>query len=705
MASIAASPMRREAGQAAPSALARSGSVLGTLQQPIHWLDRAAGRALPDALNPLVHAGPVANFALLVAIATGLLLLFWYDVSVHGAHASLAEMQRHRFGSGFVRSLHRVSSDAAMFFVLVHALRTFLARHFGGARWLAWVTGLALALVTWVVGWTGYWLAWDERARQVALGSAKLIDALPIFIDPLARSFLTDGSVNSLLFFLVFFLHVLLPLPMALAFALHVLRLSRPKMLPGRTLAWASLGGMALLSIALPADLAAPARMLHDPAGFPMDWWYLAPLALTDRLGAGALWGVFLVGFLALVTLPWTLGRERTPREPARVEPPLCNGCTKCSVDCPYDAISMVARDDEHGRSGLGLARVDPAKCTACGICAGSCDSAGVGVPWLPVVAERRRVDRWIEEAIGDGERPFVLLGCAESAADGVASDAGTGRCEALPGWRALKVPCAGWIHPLTVERVLRRGARGVVVATCSEGTCPAREGATWTRERLEGAREPALRADKVDPAKVTLVQLPRGATRELLGRLRDVERGGASRAGAPDEAARAPGWARAGVIALGTLALLAVVGGVSVAPYSAPVREQAELVVSFAHPGALEENCRDLTAEEIAALPPHMRTTRQCDRRRAPVRVRVTVDGEEIFRAAHAPKGAWGDAESIALDALVLAPGRHVVVVQLGETSNPDEWTHAGARTVDLPPGGRCVVLFDRGAGFSWHT
>ena len=103
-----------------------------------------------------------------------------------------------------------------------------------GARWVAWVTGLALLGLLWVVGWLGYWLVWDQRAQQVALGSARLLDALPIFADPLGRSFLTDRSVNSLLFFVVFFVHMLLPLGMGVALWLHITRLSRPRFLPDR---------------------------------------------------------------------------------------------------------------------------------------------------------------------------------------------------------------------------------------------------------------------------------------------------------------------------------------------------------------------------------------------------------------------------------------------------------------------------------------
>jgi coenzyme F420-reducing hydrogenase delta subunit len=50
-------------------------------------------------------------------------------------------------------------------------------------------------------------------------------------------------------------------------------------------------------------------------------------------------------------------------------------------------------------------------------------------------------------------------------------------------------------VPPSFVQYALRRGAARVVFATCSEGDCEHRLGDRWLRERLAGARQPALRA------------------------------------------------------------------------------------------------------------------------------------------------------------------------------------------------------------------
>jgi coenzyme F420-reducing hydrogenase delta subunit len=84
------------------------------------------------------------------------------------------------------------------------------------------------------------------------------------------------------------------------------------------------------------------------------------------------------------------------------------------------------------------------------------------------------------------GPRRYVVFGCAEGANLGqLAAD------EVL----ALPLVCTGLLPPSFIEYALRAGADGVLVATCREGGCAFRLGERWTRERLQGLREPRLRA------------------------------------------------------------------------------------------------------------------------------------------------------------------------------------------------------------------
>jgi len=102
------------------------------------WL----GQWVSAELNPLAQAGRAANFSLLVAVASGVLMLIWYAPSLAQAYPSMAALEQGSLGA-VVRALHRYSSDLVMLLLFAHAFRVFVARKFAGARWLAWVSGRA----------------------------------------------------------------------------------------------------------------------------------------------------------------------------------------------------------------------------------------------------------------------------------------------------------------------------------------------------------------------------------------------------------------------------------------------------------------------------------------------------------------------------------------------------------------------------------
>jgi len=619
----------------------------------MHRLDplRLLDRWLPERFNPLARSGAVASTSFIVAAITGVALLIWYVPSVTQAHESLTDMGGLAL---FTRTLHRVSSDACMLFVLIHTLRLFAAGRFGGARWLGWVTGVLLMSLLWAVGWSGYWLLWDARAHLVAVGTAKLVDVVPVFTDPLSRSFLTDDGVNSLLFFVVFFFHMLVPMAMCVIIWLHIARLARPDWLTKGGFGAAVVGSMVALSLVMPADLDAPARMATLPSAVAIDAWYLLPLVATERLGGGAIWAIFLISGLVLFSLPWTLKGRRPP--PAAVDVGRCNACQKCFNDCPHEAISMAPRTD--GKSYDVQASVEPLRCVGCGVCAGSCDTAGIGLDWITALSVRKTLD----DRLAEGAPTKVAFVCSETLPGAE-----------IPGWTVERVPCVGWVHALTVERAIRHGATEVVLGACP--SCVYREGARWAGQRMAGERAPALRDEKRGEVEVRVVAV--------------------SKPGDLDAAGRRRPWVAA---ALGA-ALLTVCALGSIVPLTFARSPDPTLVVSFEHPGAAGEDCRARTEEELAALPPHMRTPEVCERGRASVTLRVWVDGEAVHEATYDPSGIWGDGPSIGVETFPVSSGAREVRVALDDGRE----RFAETRLVTFVAEERAVVVFDRTQGFRW--
>jgi len=60
----------------------------------------------------------------------------------------------------------------------------------------------------------------------------------------------------------------------------------------------------------------------------------------------------------------------------ATVDEDNCDGCALCVDVCPYNAITLVEREDKSGR----IIRVNKAQCKGCGLCQGTCPKRGVFV-------------------------------------------------------------------------------------------------------------------------------------------------------------------------------------------------------------------------------------------------------------------------------------------------------------------------------------
>jgi hypothetical protein len=124
--------------------------------------------------------------------------------------------------------------------------------------------------------------------------------------------------------------------------------------------------------------------------------------------------------------------------------------------------------------------------------------------------------------------------------------------------------------------------------------------------------------------------------------------------------------------------------------------------VVSLKHAGRAETRCRPLGEKEAAARAPHMRPRKVCERARAPVRLRVHLDGRLLVARAYRPGGLFGDGASVAVERFDVPPGEHLVRVEIGETADPAEWAYRDERRLAFAAERR-VVLFDRTRGIAW--
>jgi len=173
--------------------------------------------------------GGLAFTAFLIMLASGMLLLVYYQPTPERAFSSVLFLESSVWGGKYIRSLHRLTSHALLVLIFLHTLRVILTGAFHRPRQLNWVIGMLLLCLAVFEAYTGYLLPLDQLAYWAAQTGMELLTLAP-FGEALRSLLVPDGVGQALSLLRFYALHiVIVPLAVLLLSFLHFYRVRKNK--------------------------------------------------------------------------------------------------------------------------------------------------------------------------------------------------------------------------------------------------------------------------------------------------------------------------------------------------------------------------------------------------------------------------------------------------------------------------------------------
>lgn len=126
----------------------------------------------------------------------------------------------------------------------------------------------------------------------------------------------------------------------------------------------------------------------------------------------------------------------------------------------------------------------------------------------------------------------------------------------------------------------------------------------------------------------------------------------------------------------------------------------EALIKISFTHTGKHVGDCRALTEEEKAKLPPQMRPKQICPRERSPVSIEVDINGQPVLRRTAEPSGLKRDGSSAVYQRLQVAAGEQKIAVRMKDDVRAPGFTAEREDTVTLKPSQVLVIDYNAEKG-----
>ena len=122
---------------------------------------------------------------------------------------------------------------------------------------------------------------------------------------------------------------------------------------------------------------------------------------------------------------------------------------------------------------------------------------------------------------------------------------------------------------------------------------------------------------------------------------------------------------------------------------------DESMITLSLSHAGELVEECRRMSQEEMAELPPNMRLPVECPRERSPVSIEILMDDKPIINEVVDPPGLYKDQGVDIYRSIKVPAGDYRLEVRMNDSVRAEGLTHRHEQSVSLVPAQLLVIQF----------
>jgi cytochrome b6 len=310
-------------------------------------MEFAAKKKVPEWRGSFwYYFGGVSLFLFLVQVATGILLLMYYQPGEKTAYESVRFIVvKVKFG-WLVRSIHSWAANLFILSVFVHMFSVYFTKAFRRPRDLTWYSGFVLLGLALAFGFSGYLLPWNTLAFFATKVGTTITAVVPVVGEPIMELLRAGKDVSTATLTRFYGLHVaIFPAIFTLILGIHLLLIQTqgmhepeswerepaekrrsmpffPNFVLRDLLLWLIvLNVLAILAVWFPWEIGTKADpFVSAPQGIKPEWYFLFMYQALKYFPAklfgmeGEAIGVMLFGLAGLLWFLVPAWDARTPR-------------------------------------------------------------------------------------------------------------------------------------------------------------------------------------------------------------------------------------------------------------------------------------------------------------------------------------------------------------------------------------------------------